>query len=93
MTGAEILALAMAENDANAETVRDYLKALLFRLWEAGEGFSGKRPFGNSGWEHELEVALVKGGAVGGKLDEEGYVETIDGSEFNAAMSEAINAL
>jgi hypothetical protein len=31
-------------------TIRDYLRILLETLWEEGEGFSGKRPFGNSGW-------------------------------------------
>lgn len=45
-----ILDTPMQENDADAATIRDYLKALLLRLWEQGEGFDGKRPFGNSGW-------------------------------------------
>lgn len=48
-----ILDILMGENDAGALTVRDYLKALLRRLWLEQEGFSGKRPFGNSGWEDE----------------------------------------
>jgi hypothetical protein len=48
------LDLKLPENDAGADTVRDYLKALLLKLWEEEEGFSGKRPFGNSGWKHEL---------------------------------------
>lgn len=93
MTGAEILALEMGDNDAGAKTVRGYLKELLTRLWEQGEGFSGKRPFGNSGWEHNLEVALVKGGAVQGALDEDGYVEKIDGNAVDVAMNKAIEAL
>jgi hypothetical protein len=54
MIGAEILALPMGPNDADAENVREYLKALLTELWREGESFSGKRPFGNSGWEREL---------------------------------------
>lgn len=58
MTGEEILALPMGENDADAKTVKEYLKKLLETLWEEGEGFSGKRPFGNSGWEVELEHAV-----------------------------------
>jgi hypothetical protein len=33
-------------------TVRDYLFKILMMVWD--EGFDGKRPFGNSGWDHEL---------------------------------------
>ena len=69
MTPFEILALPMQHNDAEAATIGDYLKALLRELWRRGEGFSGKRPFGNSGWEHELYRALIAGGAVNGTLD------------------------
>jgi len=54
MTGEEILNIKMVPNDADAETIRDYLKALLNQLWMEDEGFSGKRPFGNSGWQHEI---------------------------------------
>ena len=32
-------------------TVKDYLKTLLHTLWDEEDGFSGKRPFGNSGWQ------------------------------------------
>lgn len=53
-------------------TVRQYLYALLSTLWQEGEGFSGKRPFGNSGWECDLYKALASGGYVKG--DAEGYV-------------------
>jgi hypothetical protein len=58
MTGKQILALKMGPNDADAETVRDYLKALLSKVVEEGEEFSGKRPFGNSGWEDDLRDAI-----------------------------------
>ena len=52
----------MESNDAEAETVRAYLKALLYAVWSKGEGFSGKRPFGNSGWEYDLYAALEPAG-------------------------------
>ena len=45
-------------------TCREYLCALLKTLWREGEGFSGKRPFGNSGWDYDLIDALVSGGCV-----------------------------
>lgn len=93
MTGLETLALPMGENDAKAKTIRHYLKELLRELWNRGEGFSGKRPFGNSGWEGDLQIALVKGGAVNGALDEDGYIDTIDDAAADRAIHEAIEAL
>lgn len=64
-----VLDLPMGQNDADAATVRGYLKALLTKLWNEGEGFSGKRPFGNSGWEYDLYFPLVKAGRVAGELE------------------------
>jgi len=54
-----ILNCPLEENDSGADTVKGYLKALLSTLWDEGEGFSGKRPFGNSGWEYDLTDALI----------------------------------
>lgn len=54
-----VLNCPLEENDSGADTVKGYLKALLFTLWDEGEGFSGKRPFGNSGWECDLTDALI----------------------------------
>jgi len=39
-------------------TVRDYFYNLLRTLWIEEEGFSGKRPFGNSGWQYDIYNAL-----------------------------------
>lgn len=64
MTPQEILNLPMRENDAKAKTIRDYLLSLLYTVWDKGEGFSGKRPFGNSGWEWELHWALSDAGLI-----------------------------
>lgn len=64
-----ILNCPMGPNDAGADTVKDYLKALLGSLWDEGEGFSGKRPFGNSGWEYELIEALQEQGLAGNRSD------------------------
>lgn len=60
-------------------TVKGYLKALLSKLWEEGEGFSGKRPFGNSGWERDLAVPLIQSGYLKGSVDfdEDGYLEDL----------------
>jgi len=47
-------------------TVRDYLFHLLKTLWAEGEGFSGKRPFGNSGWDYEIITPLWRAGFIKG---------------------------
>lgn len=54
-----VLSCPLEENDSGAYTVKGYLKALLFTLWDEDEGFSGKRPFGNSGWECDLTEPLI----------------------------------
>jgi hypothetical protein len=59
-----VLSLPMEDNDAGAATVKEYLVELLAHLWDEGEGFSGKRPFGNSGWEYDLYEALGNAGLI-----------------------------
>lgn len=39
-------------------TLREFLKECMKRLIIEEEGFSGKRPFGNSGWLQEIREAL-----------------------------------
>lgn len=88
----DLLLVPMQENDAGAATVGGYLHALLRTLWREGESFSGKRPFGNSGWESELHRALIAAGKVeGGELDEDGFVDK-EGNA-NDVVLEAIDAL
>lgn len=62
MTPKEILEIQMETNDAGAVTIRHYLHELLATLWEQEESFSGKRPFGNSGWQYEVTNALEAAG-------------------------------
>lgn len=89
----EVFDCPMQENDSGATTVKGYLKMLLQHLWAEGEGFSGKRPFGNSGWEYDLYKALVAKGLVEGSLDEDGYINTVDHTHANALIFDAIAAL
>lgn len=89
----DVLNCSMEDNDSGANTLRGYLIALLTTLWEEGEGFSGKRPFGNSGWESDIYKALIQGGFVIGKLDEDGYIDTVDSEQANQLIFEAIGAL
>lgn len=82
MTNEEALELPVV-GFADHWTVRKYLYELLITLWNEKEAFSGKRPFGDSGWDHDLIAALVIGGALPGKLDEFGFVK-----EYNPAKAE-----
>ncbi|MBN3839304.1 hypothetical protein [Burkholderia sp. Ac-20349] len=69
-------------------SIREYLGELLKALWDEGEGFSSKSPFGNSGWEYSLYGALIKAGAVEGRLDEYNgrfCVDHISGTEQGKA--------
>ena len=78
MSYKDYINLPMQENDAGAKTIGDYLERLLLTLWDEEEGFSGKRPFGNSGWKWEVYTALIFAKVVNGKLDEDGYIEEVD---------------
>jgi hypothetical protein len=89
-----LLDTPMDQNEADAKTIGEYLKALLLKVWQKGEGFNGKRPFGTSGWQFEIYKALIKSGAVNGKLDDEnGWVESVDEEQANALVSDAIKGL
>lgn len=75
----EALDLKFYSSDLGKDvTIRDYLHELLLTLWNKGESFSGKRPFGNSGWETDLFIPLIKAGYVKGTLDEDGYLEGVE---------------
>jgi hypothetical protein len=80
-------------NDAKAGSVREYLAALLTAVWDENEGFSGKRPFGNSGWTWEVYAALVHGGILPGTFDEDGYLEEIDDRAADSLVRAAITAM
>ncbi len=73
-------------------TIRDYLYMLLNGLWQQGEGFSSKRPFGNSGWEYDLYKPLIAGGFIVGCLDEDGYVDHVDEGPAQSYVFELIRA-
>ena len=89
----DIANIPMQDNDADAKTVKDYLKKLLLTLWEKQDGFSGKRPFGNSGWAYDLYASLIKCGAVCGLLDNDGYMADIDYEAADKAIIAVINAI
>lgn len=59
-------------------TIRKYLVTLARTCWEEEEGFSGKRPFGNSGWTWDVMGALVSGGFIDGRIDLDGFLDDCD---------------
>lgn len=88
-----LLELELPGNDSGATTVRGYLARLLERLWREDEGFSGKRPFGNSGWQYDVYAPMVKAGIIGGRLDGDGYIEQADTARADELILAAIAAL
>ena|SRR6187402_3434148 len=89
-TSQQILAVPMEDSDSGATTIRGYLVALLAAVWAEQSDFSGKRPFGNSGWEFDLHAALVKVGLIGGSFDEDGCLEECDEAAGDVMISAAI---
>lgn len=77
--------------DLGRTTPRKYFSKLLLTLWEEKGGFSGKRPFGSSGWDFDLYLPLVKGGFVNGSLDEDGRIECVDHKQADACVRKAIS--
>ena len=78
--------------DCGIITARDYLKELLLTLVREGESFSGKRPFGNSGWENELAEPLIIAGVIEGKI-EDGYAEPANDLAYADALEALVDAL
>jgi hypothetical protein len=66
----DIAELKFRSDDLNETlTIREYLQRLLTTLWYEEEGFSGKRPFGNSSWQYEVFDPLVRYGVVPGDIE------------------------
>lgn len=80
-------------NDAGAATIRDYLIKLLTTVWTEADGFNGKRPFGNSGWQGDFDSALIKAGLIRGVLDEDGYADAVDTDGVDQLILAAIAEL
>lgn len=73
-------------------SIREYLSKLLLGVWDEGEGFDGKRPFGNSSWESEPIGALGRAGFISGRM-EDGYFEPFNNREAEAFVRGLICAM
>lgn len=92
MTPTEALDKTFTSNDRDERlTYREYFRCLLTTLYDEGEGFSGKRPFGNSGWDYGLTIGLVEIGAVTGDY-EVGPDDENEANKFIFAMIDALCA-
>lgn len=74
-------------------TVRYYLSRLAWVIWDQGEGLRGKKPFGNSGWQHELAGCLIDHGRIGGKRDAYKDLNDIDWEAANVLILAACDRL
>ena len=83
---ADALALRFDSDAGDDLTMRQYLHALMRELWDEQEGFSGKWPFGNSGWEFEIYKPLSKAGFIDlGPLGEDGEPYNWTADQINVA--------
>lgn len=91
----ELLALPVGRTDAgrDVKTIRDYLLKLLLELWEEGEMFSSKRPFGNSDWECEVFKPLIENGIVRGVIDSDGDIDSFEENDAYRVVSELIKSI
>lgn len=69
--------------------VIEWLHKLLDTIWVEEEGFSGKRPFGNSGWSLDLIYALIDCGYIPGKIERDEDGDFID-SEYDSREADRL---
>lgn len=74
-------------------TIRHYLVSLANEVWNEGECFSGKRPFGNGGWKWDVYDALADGGFITGNREEDGGWTELDTSQGSVIIQECFNYL
>lgn len=87
----EVLDLKMESGEyAPGVTLRDFFYNLITALWDQAECFSGKRPFGNSGWKYDVYAVLIKNGAIPGSLDADGFVEQVDTDTADLFVTQVI---
>jgi hypothetical protein len=63
---------------SDSTTVGGYLCEIFLTLLQEQEGFSCKRPLGDSDWMFPIYAALVRGGWIEGSFDQDDFLETAD---------------
>lgn len=93
MTPEKILELKFYSRDLRREvTVRQFLCKLLKKLFEEEEGFSGKRPLGNSDWQDDLIICFIRNKIIDGVIYHHG-LEDYDYSEYEFIIHKVIDCL
>ena len=88
------LALRFDSDAGKNLTIREWLISLLLQVWIEQEGFSGKRPWGNSGWDYDVYWPLVRDGLIFGVVDEEAeYMDDLDEDAGRALVAAMIRRL
>jgi hypothetical protein len=90
LTNYDIILATPLKGFKGVTTVKEMLQELLIKVWNEEEGFSGKRPFGNSGWKYDVAAVLISQGYLPGELDEEGYIDSVDMVEFDTLVTKLI---
>lgn len=79
-------------NSAGLSIVKEYLCQLLLDVWKYGEGFDGKRPFGDSGWESDLHITLAEAGLIDGHYEYDSMYDYKDWYQIDEAAGNALVA-
>lgn len=61
---AAALEFEVAAGEGKTVPLREFFVLILGQLWEEADEFSGKRPFGNSGWYFEIIWGLIDDGVA-----------------------------
>jgi hypothetical protein len=103
--GWRVLNTVFYSNDLDRElSIKDWWIEIMTALWDEQEGFSGKRPLGNSGWYGDPLYALIRDGLLKGSFKEEREfhngewttyheVTNYDRDAYDKLMREAIASL
>lgn len=71
-------------------TIRYFFYEILKKLWAEQQNFNSKRLFGNSDWDGDLIVCLIKNEIIKGEVDEDGYIVHYDEEELNNVVINSI---
>lgn len=88
----EILLTPVDSKKFPEKTVGAYLAARMQEIW-LNIPVQGRLPSGFGVWESEVIKALVNAGHLEGTMDDEGYLDTFNESDYGKLMEEAFSLL
>ena len=69
---------------------RSYIKGLIDELWKQGPSFDAKRPFGFSGWQHEVYSEMIENHLLVA-YDKDGLIQEFDKGRADIAIRYCID--